>query len=508
MSSECKVTTPVPRLVRGFRDIFAGDVALKRSLIEKVQRVYESYGFVPLETPAVEYVDVLGKFLPESATPAGGIFAFRNPDVTGSAAGDDAEAWLSLRYDLTAPLARIAAQYPDLPKPYRRYQVGSVWRYEKPGPGRFREFMQMDFDAVGVPTVAADAEACCVMCDAFEAIGFARGEYLVKVSNRKVMQGVLESCGLSGAIGSIGADERALAVLRAIDKLDRLGERGVVELLGKGRKDDSGDFMAGANLSASQIEVVLGYLRSGTTDRGEVCQRLDKLVGGSPSGAAAISELRQIDAFLCAVGYGADRVLFDPTIIRGLAYYTGPVFEGVVTKEIVDEDGKARQFGAVYGGGRYDDLVERFTGAKVPATGASIGVDRLLEAVKLCQPPRRSATADVLIVVVERDQVSRYLSIANRCRAAGIKAETYMGEGGMRHQIKYADRLGIPFALISGGNEVQRGVVQIKDLAAGAASAAKVDSREAWRSGQASQTEVPEDGFIDELRRLLQTRAE
>lgn len=498
---------PVPRLVKGFRDIFSADVALKRALVDKVRTVYEAYGFVPLETPAVEYVDVLGKFLPESVTPAGGIFAFRNPDVAGPAVADDADSWLSLRYDLTAPLARIAAQYPDLPKPFRRYQVGPVWRYEKPGPGRFREFMQMDFDAVGVATVVADAEACCVMCDALEAIGFARGEYLVKVSNRKVMQGVLESCGLTGAFGSIAADERALAVLRAIDKLDRLGERGVVELLGRGRKDESGDFMPGANLSTAQIDTVLGYLRSGTTDRAQVCARLEHLVGRSPSGAAAVVELRQIDDALSAVECGPDRVTFDPTIIRGLAYYTGPVFEGVITKEIVDDEGQARQFGAVYGGGRYDDLVERFTGAKVPATGASIGVDRLLEAAKLCQPARRAATADVLIVVIERDQMQRYLAMANRCRTAGIKAETYLGEGGMRAQIKYADRLGIPFALICGGNEIERGVVQIKDLVAGAAAAANVESREAWRSGQTSQVEVPETTFVEELSRLVNSRS-
>jgi histidyl-tRNA synthetase len=487
-------------------------------MVETVRKVYESYGYVPLETPAVEFVDVLGKFLPESATPAGGIFAFRNPDVgPATGGGDSAEAdrWLALRYDLTASLARVAAQYRELTKPFRRYQIGSVYRYEKPGPGRFREFTQFDFDSVGVASMAADAEACCIMCDAMEALGFSRGDYVVRVNDRKALQGVLEVAGVisnaeSGQSQSSEGDpagsmlgDRVQIVLRAIDKVDRLGERGVAELLGRGRKDDSGDFTAGAHLDPAQIDTVLGYLRSGGGSRASVVADLATLVGGSTVGAEGVAELRQIDELLTTLGYGDDRVLFDPTIVRGLAYYTGPVFECVITKEIVDPEGQSRQFGSVFGGGRYDTLVERFTGEKVPATGASVGVDRLLEAVKLLEPNHRLATADVLVVVVEKPRLGWYMSLAQQLRRAGVATEVYLGEGGMRAQVKYADRLGVRFAIIAGGNELDRGVVQVKDLVAGAAAASQGVSNEEWRKGAASQRDVPVDAVVEEIRRLV-----
>lgn len=492
---ELHLVRPEPRLVKGFRDIFSRDVELKREMIEAVRRVYERYGYLPLESPAVEFVDVLGKFLPEAERPDGGIFAFRNPDLGANANPKDTDLWLGLRYDLTAPLARVAAQYVELPKPYRRYQVGSVWRYEKPGPGRFREFTQMDFDAVGVPKIAADAEVCSVICDAMEALGFAVSDYIVKVNDRKIMQGVLELCG--------AGPDKSLAVLRAIDKLDRLGEDGVIDLLGPGRKDESGDQLEGAGLARQQIDVVLRYLRSGSLERSRVVAELDRLVGQTPTGGAGVAELRQIDELLRQLGYLDDRVSFDPTVIRGLAYYTGPVFEGVITKPITDEDGITRQFGSVYGGGRYDDLVERFAGVKVPATGASIGVDRMLEALKLIRPASTQATAHVLVVVVEQDRMAWYLQIAQQLRRAGLNAEVFLGDGGLGKQVKYADKVGIPYALIAGGDEFARGVVQIKDMAAGAAAADKVASRDEWRKGQPAQREIPIGNVVAELVQLV-----
>jgi histidyl-tRNA synthetase len=291
-------------------------------------------------------------------------------------------------------------------------------------------------------------------------------------------------------------------VLRAIDKLDRLGEAGVIDLLGPGRKDESGDKMEGAGLSNEQIKVVLSYLRSGSAERGKVIAELDQLVGQTPTGATGVAELRQIDEFLRALGYQDDRVSFDPTVIRGLAYYTGPVFEGVITKTIKDEDGNTRQFGSVYGGGRYDDLVERFTGVKVPATGASIGVDRMLEALKLIRPAGSTATAHVLIVVVEQERMTWYLEMAQKLRNAGLNAEVYLGDGRFGKQVKYADAVGILYALIAGGNELTRGVVQIKDMAAGAAAADKVASRDEWRKGQPAQREVALDDVVAELKKL------
>jgi histidyl-tRNA synthetase len=499
---------PSPRLVKGFRDVFAAEVALKQWMIERVRAVYERYGYVPLETPAVEYVDVLGKFLPESATPAGGIFPLRNPDVEVADTANP-DYWLSLRYDLTAPLARVAAQHVELQRPFRRYQVGPVYRYERPGPGRFREFTQFDFDAVGVASAAADAEACCVMCDAMEALGFAGGDFVVKLSNRKIMQGVLETAGIAPASLAGGEeagaemDERSLTVLRAIDKLDRLGERGVVELLGRGRTDETSHFTPGAGLDAAQIEAILKFLHCGGPLRSGVLDELEPLIGSSLRGGEGIAELRRIDELLRGLGYGDERVRIDPTVIRGLAYYTGPVYEGAVTRSIVDEEGRTREFGSVYGGGRYDDLVERFLGKKVPATGASIGVDRLLEAVKLLRPGARVATADVLVLVLERDRIGWSMELAQSLRREGVNAETYLGEGGMRAQVKYADKMGIPYAVIAGGDELSRGVVQIKDLAAGAAAAGSDLSRDEWRKGAASQREVPEGDVVRELVALL-----
>ncbi|MDY7109498.1 MAG: histidine--tRNA ligase [Planctomycetota bacterium] len=491
---------PTPRCVRGFRDIFAGDILLKQRILDTVREVYERYGFVPLETPAVEFVDVLGKFLPESATPEGGIFAFRNPDISRNAAPDDPDHWLALRYDLTAPLARIVAQYKELPTPYRRYQIGTVWRYEKPGPGRFREFTQFDFDSVGVAGMAADAEACCVICDAMEALGFDASEYIVNVNDRKIMQGVLEVCGLEDVDISVESS-RAATVLRAIDKLDRLGLDGVVELLGKGRKDETGDFTAGAELSDDQIATIREYLSAKLESRTHVCDRLLELVKSSEIGREGVEELREIDRYLTELGYDEDRVVFDPTVVRGLGYYTGPVFESVLTREIKDEKGRPRQFGSVYGGGRYDTLVERFTGQRVPATGASVGVDRLLEAVRLLEKDAPAATADVLVTAFEADRMAEYLRLTQRLREGGIRAETYLGKGALGRQLKYANRLGYRLAVIIGGDEFARGEAQIKDLHLGKKLAETVSSRDEWRKGQPAQFAVP----LDELPRRIRT---
>lgn len=496
---------PEPRLVKGFRDLFAQDASLKREMIDTVRAVYERYGYMPLETPALEYVDVLGKFLPESATPAGGIFSFRNPDFAEGQG--DAEKWLSLRYDLTTPLARVAAQYQqELPKPFRRYQVGSVYRYEKPGPGRFREFMQFDFDAVGVPSVLADAEVCAVICDAFGALGFERGEYSVRVNNRKILTGVLEACGFinSDSDANITQNENGLAVLRAIDKLDRLGIKGVQELLGEGRKDESGDFTPGAKLSSQQIQLVLDYLQAGqdTSSRDGVLANLTTLVNNTRTGSAGIEELFKINNALTTMGYDETMVAFDPTIVRGLAYYTGPVFEGVITKQITDSEGQKRQFGSVYGGGRYDDLVERFTGVKVPATGASIGVDRMLEAMKLIRGPRPQATAKVLVLVIDPPRMPWYLQTTQKLRRAGIPTEMYLGEGGFKAQLKYADKLGIPLAVVAGGNELDKGVVQIKDLIAGK-QLSVATSKDQRTPGGFAQREVPEASLIEEIKKSL-----
>lgn len=458
-------------------------------MIDAIREVYERYGFAPLETPAVEYVDALGKFLPESDTPAGGIFAFKDED----------QSWMALRYDLTAPLARVFAEHRNrIPVPFRRYQVGPVWRNEKPGPGRFREFYQFDIDTVGTASMAADAEVCCVLADAMEAIHIRRGDYVIKVNNRKALNGVLEVAG-------VPSDENtSLTVLRAIDKLDRLGLDGVRQLLGEGRADESGDFTQGANLRDDQVQRIIDLLSVAGDRRSDVCDRFEEIVRGSRVGEEGVTELREIDRFLTAVGYAEDRVTFDPTVVRGLAYYTGPVFEAQLTFEVADESGQKQQFGSVSGGGRYDYLVERFLGEKVPATGASIGVDRLLTALAaLGELGSLEAMAPVVVTVMDQDRLLDYERITFQLRQAGIPAEMYLGEGGFRKQLQYADERGSVVAVIAGSREFEAGQVSLKDLRLGRELSKEITDREAWVKEQPSQVTVPLDNLISEVKAIL-----
>jgi histidyl-tRNA synthetase len=504
MAKANKPTRPKARNYKGFRDIFAADLLARRRVIETIREVYERYGFSPLETPTLEYVDCLGKFLPESHTPEGGIFAFENPDLSSGTRENHPDWWLGMRYDLTAPLARVVAQYQqDLPRPFRRYQIGQVWRYEKPGPGRFREFIQFDFDTVGSASMIADAEACMIVCDALEALGFKVGEYQIRVNNRKILQGVLEAAGLAES-DITDETSKVGTALRAIDKLDRIGMAGVKSLLGEGRKDESGDYTQGAGLDSAQVDKIEAYLNAASDSRTDVCDTLEKLVGDSEIGAEGVAELREIDSLLNALEYNSDRVLYDPTVVRGLGYYTGPVYEGVITKEIIDEKGKVRDFGSVFGGGRYDTLIERFTGQKVPATGASVGVDRLMEAVKLLQPgATRAATSAVLVTVMDKSRIADYLKITSEIRNAGINAEVFTGSGNFGKQLQYADRCGIPLALIAGEDEFASGEYQIKDLELGRRLAGDISDRDAWLKDRPSQQAVKADKLIESIRELL-----
>lgn len=481
---------PVPRLPKGLRDVFAADVVARRRMIDVIREVYERYGFAPLETPAFEYLDALGKHLPESDMPSGGVFAFRDEDTS----------WLALRYDLTAPLARIFSERRnDIPFPFRRYQVGPVWRNEKPGPGRFREFYQFDIDTVGTDSMAADAEVCCVLADSLEALGIGRGDYLIRVNNRKALNGVLEVAGIAYE------DERtSLTVLRAIDKLDRLGIKGVSQLLGRGRTDESGDFTEGAHLREEQIQLIINLLSVKEETRAAVCDRFAELVRGSAVGEEGVAELREIDRVLSAVEYAEDRVVFDPTVVRGLAYYTGPVFEAALTFEITDETGQKREFGSVAGGGRYDSLVERFIGEKVPATGASIGVDRLLAALaQLGKVAALETAAPVIVTVMDRERLLDYERITFALRRAGIAAEMYLGSGGFRKQMKYADERGSIVAVIAGSNEFEAGQVSLKDLRLGRELAKQITDRAAWAKDQPAQITVPLENLVDEVRAIL-----
>jgi len=431
----------------------------------------------------------LGKYLPDGDIPAGGIFAFRDEDTS----------WVALRYDLTAPLSRIFSEHRnDLPIPYRRYQVGLVWRNERPGPGRFREFYQFDIDTVGSASMAADAEVCCVLADALEALRVSRGDYVIRVNDRKALNGVVEVAGLP-------ADEQtSLTVLRAIDKLDRLGLEGVRLLLGKGRTDESGDFTEGAHLTESQAQRIIDLLSVKEDSRTKVCDRFEEIVRGSAVGQEGVAELREIDRFLTAAGYAEDRVVFDPTVVRGLAYYTGPVFEAALTFEVADEAGEKRQFGSVSGGGRYDYLVERFIGEKVPATGASIGVDRLLSALEaLGKVDTQDSSAPVVVTIMDKDRALDYQKIAFELRGAGIAAEMYLGDGNFRDQLRYADARGAVVAVIAGSREFESTQVSLKDLRLGRELSKQFTERQAWLKEQPAQVTVPLENIVPEVRAIL-----
>jgi histidyl-tRNA synthetase len=465
-------------------------------MLATIREVYESYGFEPLETSAIEYTDALGKFLPDQDRPNAGVFSFQDED----------EQWLSLRYDLTAPLARyVAENYDHLPKPYRRYATGPVWRNEKPGPGRFRQFTQFDADTVGSESVAADAEICMLAADTMERLGIKRGDYVIKVNNRKVLDGVMEAIGLAG-------DEHAsgrLTVLRAIDKLDRLGIEGVRALLGKGRKDESGDFTPGAGLGEAQIAKVIGYVSVEAAASGrETVARLRSVLDDTAIGRQGLDELDEIAALAEGSGYAADRIRIDPSVVRGLEYYTGPVFEAELTFQVTGDDGQPVRFGSVGGGGRYDDLVARFTGQRVPATGFSMGVSRLLSALKYLQKGASAAgNGPVVVLVMDRKDLPRYQRLAQRLRQAGIAAEMYLGTSGMKAQMKYADRRGAPCVVIQGGDEIAKGEVQIKDLIEGAKAAETIKDSKEWREGRPAQFSVPEDQLVSAVKGVLERHA-
>jgi histidyl-tRNA synthetase len=521
MSKKDASARPEARLPKGLFDIPAQEIRATGEMLGTIRRVFESYGFEPLDTPAIEYTDALGKFLPDQDRPNEGVFSFE----------DDDKQWLSLRYDLTAPLARyVAENYQNLPKPFRRYQSGPVWRNEKPGPGRFRQFMQFDADTVGASSVAADAELCMLAADTLEALGVPRGQYVVKVNSRKILDGVLEAIGLGG---DANAGKR-LNVLRAIDKLDRLGSEGVRALLGKGRKDESGDFTKGANLAEEQIQRLLSsYLstrfRSGSLEISAVAKSRSEIspfgdlpgeetfpddsmtfgfwrdaCAGSVSGEAGIGELEEIANLVRQGDYGPGRIIFDASVVRGLEYYTGPVFEAELLSPIKDDKGQAIRLGSVVSGGRYDGLVERFTGEKVPATGISIGVSRLLFGLQRLGTYKESANqGPVVVLVLDRDRLADYQSMAKRLREANIRAEMYLGESGMKAQMKYADRRGAPCVIIQGGDEKAKDEVQIKDLILGA-TLTSIENRDEYLKKQAeAQFAVPEGQLVEKVRQVL-----
>jgi histidyl-tRNA synthetase len=563
------------RLPRGLADRGPAEIAATRAMIEKIRAVFELYGFEPVATPAIEYTDALGKFLPDQDRPNEGVFSFQ----------DDDEQWLSLRYDLTAPLARyVAENFDTLPKPYRSYRVGEVFRNEKPGPGRFRQFMQFDADTVGSASPAADAEMCMMAADTMEALGIPRGSYVVKVNNRKFLDGVMDGAGIP--------EHKRLTVLRALDKLDRVGIEGVRSLLGRGRVDESSDFTRGAELSSADVDRIADFvvyanpqarrkrlqallnatalgpdtIRALVTSEKRLeeqkklnlaepqIQELLKVLALFPGSQAVEDAPRQIgetnDLYLASqvqgkeirfqisnrltlqelrehypnvktyqdgideleeilnvtesCKYGSGRILIDPSVVRGLEYYTGPVFEVELTFPTGGKDGSPR-FGSVGGGGRYDGLVSRFRGEPVPATGFSIGVSRLLAALEfLGKIETKAATGPVVVTVFDRERIADYQNMVAALRNAGIRAELYLGAGKFGPQMKYADRRNSPCVVIQGSDEKAKGEVTIKDLIVGAELAKLEKGREEHLQKQAqAQRAVPESELVNEVRKVL-----
>ncbi|MDB5524262.1 MAG: Histidyl-tRNA synthetase [Rhizobium sp.] len=528
------------RLPRGFVDREAGDIRAVNEMTAKIREVYERYGFDPVETPLFEYTDALGKFLPDADRPNEGVFSLQ----------DDEEKWMSLRYDLTAPHSRhVAENFQEIQLPYRTYRAGYVFRNEKPGPGRFRQFMQFDADTVGAAGVQADAEMCMMMADTLEALGIKRGDYVIRVNNRKVLDGVMEAIGLGG---EENAGHR-LNVLRAIDKLDKFGTEGVRLLLGAGRWSEGlekGDFTKGAGLSDAQINSLetfyMGFGETGPTSiavqdaasADDQCITNANGVAVYPSSPMALDnylllfdeqhpahagfkELKTISDLVRAAEYGTRRIKIDVSVVRGLEYYTGPVYEAELTFDVTNEKGEKVVFGSVGGGGRYDGLVSRFMGQPVPATGFSIGVSRLMTALKnLGKLGADDVIAPVVVCVMDRDTESlgRYQKFVQNLRHAGIRAEMYQGNPkNFGNQLKYADRRGSPLAIIQGGNESKPvdeagnalpPVVIIKDLIEGKRLSGEITDNAEWREARVAQVSVPESDLVARVKEMLAAQAE
>ena len=489
MTDAAPPARPEARSPRGFADRRGPDVAAERRIVARVTEVYERWGFEPLETGAFEYADALGKFLPDADRPNEGVFALQ----------DDDEQWMALRYDLTAPLARFAAQtWETLPKPYRRYAFGPVWRNEKPGPGRFREFVQCDADTVGSDRPEADAEIIAMACEGLKAAGLSEGQAVVRVSNRKLFDGLFDAGGVTDPV-------QRLTALRAIDKYDRLGWDGVAALLGEGRLDESGDYTKGARLPASVAQTIQAFLGSaGEGTRSETLDAIARVGGLGAAGEAALNELAGIDRALAAMGVDQAAVRFDPTIVRGLEYYTGAVFEAELLLETTDEKGRAVRFGSIGGGGRYDDLVARFTGEATPATGFSFGVSRLASALRAAGRSEAATRGPVVVIVFDEADMQHYLDAVAELRRSGIAAELYLGRAGLKAQMKYADRRGAPAAVMLGGNEIAAGQVTIKDLDVGRALAAGLADNEAWKAARPGQQTVARRALVSTIRTIIE----
>ena len=422
-----KKNKPSKELPLGFVDRQEKELLVRDFIISNIKEIMIKYGFQYLETPSFEYSESIGKFLPDKDRPDEGVFSFK-----------DENKWLSLRYDLTAPLARyVAKNYLEIPKPFKRYQLGTVWRNEKPGPGRFREFLQFDADFVGTKSLQADAELCVMVSEILEKCGLAKSDYVIKISSRKITEELFKNI-------KINNNQQKLTVLRALDKIDRLGWEGVRQLLGKGRKDKSGDFTKGANLNLKSIETIE--------------KELDKKLPDTEDLVEILKIFKD---------YNFNNFEFDPSIIRGLEYYTGAIFEVSLKFDVKNYKGQVIQFGSIGGGGRYDNLVNNFGNYDAPATGISIGLDRLVYALMQKKKFDFKKSKPVVICIFDKNYMSEYINLQNILRKANISTEIYPGESKLKKQMEYANKIQSPAVILYGENEIKSGKPTLRNLSSG-----------------------------------------
>jgi histidyl-tRNA synthetase len=444
MKKEKKIK-PSKELPLGFVDRQEKELLTRDFIIFNIKEVMIKYGFQYLETPSFEYTESIGKFLPDKDRPDQGVFSFK-----------DEKNWLSLRYDLTAPLARyVAKNYLEIPKPFKRYQLGTVWRNEKPGPGRFREFLQFDADYVGTKNLQADAELCVLISEILEKCGLTKDDYTVKISSREFTKRLFNEL-------KIQSDEQYAITLRALDKIDRLGWEEVKKILSKGREDKSGDFIEGADLSEKQIKVIE--------------ERIKEKI---PSTNDILEIMKIFEA------YNFTNYQYDPSVIRGLEYYTGPIFEVNLNFEVKNSKGKTIQFGSIGGGGRYDNLVNNFGNLECPATGISIGIDRLVYALMQKKEFNIKSNKPVVICVFRKENIKDYIKILKKLREANISSEVYPGEGNLKKQMQYANKIGSPAVILYGEDEIKSGKPTLRDL----------------KSGKESNTEI--ENLPNEIKKIL-----
>jgi len=429
----------------GFVDRTEKELLVRDFIISKIKEVMIRYGFQYLETPSFEYSESIGKFLPDKERPDAGVFSFK-----------DDKKWLSLRYDLTAPLARyVAKNFLEIPKPFKRYQLGTVWRNEKPGPGRFREFLQFDADFVGTKSLQADAELCIMISEILENCGLSKSEYVIKISSRKITEELFKKINLNDS-------EQKLTTLRALDKIDRLGWDGIKQLLGSGRKDKSGDFTKGANLNLKSIETIENELRK-EKPLTEDLKYLIKIFKD----------------------YNFNNYETDPSIIRGLEYYTGIIFEVNLKFDVKNSKGQVIQFGSVGGGGRYDNLINNFGNYDTPATGISIGLDRLVYALMQKKEFKIKKTKPVVICIFDKGSMKDYINLQKMLRKNGISVEIYPGDGKLKKQMEYANKINSPAVILFGDNEIKSGKPTLRNL----------------RTGKETKIEIKK--LVDEIKKII-----